>query len=296
MGDYLVRGIAAGGFVRAFGASTRDTVEQARINHNLSPVASAALGRLLTAGAMMGSMSKGENDILTLQIHCDGPIGGLTVTADTNGKVKGYVNNPGVMLPATAQGKLDVGGALGSGILSVIRDLGLKDPYIGQIQLQTGEIAEDITYYYASSEQIPSGVGLGVLMNKDNTVKCAGGFIIQLMPDVTDEVIKELEGALKEIPPVTKMLDEGATPEDILERLLGKLDFSVTDRSDVEFYCNCSAEKVEKVIISMGREEIQSMIDENEPTRVNCHFCNKNYIFETDDLKELLEKAVSKEE
>lgn len=292
MKDYQIRAIAAGGYVRAFAATTKNTVEYARDRHNLSPVASAALGRLLTAGAMMGSMLKGEKDIITLQINCGGPIGGLTVTGDMTGRVKGYVNNPSVMLPATPEGKLDVGGALGVGILSVIKDMGLKDPYIGQIPLQTGEIAEDLTYYFASSEQIPSGVGLGVLMNKDNTVKHAGGFIIQVMPDVSDEVLSALETALKEVPPVSKMLDKGYTPEDILERLLGNMDLQITDKQDVEFYCNCSREKVEKVILSMGEKEIKSMIDEGEPTRVNCHFCNKDYIFTPQELEKLL--SVSK--
>lgn len=293
MSDYLIRGIAADGYVRAFAATCRDTVEKARENHNLSPVAAAALGRLLTAGAMMGSMMKGDNDILTLQVHSGGPIGGLTVTADTHGRIKGYANNPGVMLPPSPEGKLDVGGAVGLGILSVIKDLGLKDPYIGQVPLQTGEIAEDITYYFASSEQIPSGVGLGVLMNRDNTVRQAGGFIVQVMPGVPDRVLTALEEALKKIPPVTKMLDKGETPEDMLGRLLGDMDFSITDRQGVEFYCNCSREKVEKVILSMGEKEIQSMIEEGEPTRVNCHFCNKDYIFTIEELEALVEKALN---
>lgn len=291
MGDYLVRGIAADGFVRAFAVTSKDTVEYARERHNLSPVASAALGRLLSAGAMMGSMLKGEKDILTLQIKGEGPIGGLTVTADSEGRVKGYVDNPGVMLPANSLGKLDVGGAIGQGILSVIRDMGLKDPYIGQIELQTGEIAEDLTYYFASSEQIPSVVGLGVLMNKNNTVRRAGGFIIQVMPDVPDKVLTELEETLKKISSVTEMLDQGDTPEDILERVLGNMNLAITESQEVSFYCNCSRERVEKVILSMGEKEIRSMIEEGEPTRVNCHFCNKDYIFSTEELGELLKSG-----
>lgn len=291
MSDYIVRAIAANDYIRAFAATTRETVETAREHHNLSPVASAALGRLLTAGAMMGSMLKGENDILTLQIHAEGPIGGITVTVDSKGRVKGYANNPSVMLPATPAGKLDVGGAVGTGVLSVIRDMGLKDPYIGQTAIQTGEIAEDLTYYFAVSEQIPSSVGLGVLMNKDNTVRQAGGFILQLMPDAPDEVLAGLEAKLKEIPPVTVMLEKGMSPEDILELLLGDMGLSFTEKTGVEFYCNCSKERVEKVILSMGRKEIDSMIAEKQPVRVNCHFCNKDYIFSVEELKELLERA-----
>ena len=198
MSDYIIRATAADSQIRAFAATTKEVVETARKAHNTSPVATAALGRLLTGGAMMGVMMKGD-DILTLQIKCSGPIGGLTVTADSRGNVKGYVNNPQVMLPANAKGKLDVGKALDLGILSVIKDMGLKEPYVGQVELKTGEIADDLTYYFASSEQVPSAVGLGVLMEKNNTVRQAGGFIIQLMPDVTDEVIDKLEKKISNV-------------------------------------------------------------------------------------------------
>ena len=191
--DYIVRATAANAQIRAFAVTSKVLVEQARCIHNLSPVITAGLGRLLTAGAMMGSMIKGEKDLLTIQIHCDGSVRGLTITADANANVKGAALEPQVMLPPNAVGKLDVGGALGNGILSVIKDMGLKEPYVGQTQLQTGEIAEDLTYYFATSEQVPSAVGLGVLMEKDNTVKQAGGFIIQLMPSAEDETIRVLE-------------------------------------------------------------------------------------------------------
>lgn len=291
MTDYMVRAIAAGDSIRAFAATTREMAETARSRHDLSPVACAALGRLLTAGSMMGRMLKGDKDVLTLQINCGGPIGGLTVTAGPNGRVKGYVKNPSVMLPPTPQGKLDVGGALGIGVLSVIRDLGLKDPYIGQIALQTGEIAEDLTYYFATSEQTPSSVGLGVLMNRDNTVKCSGGFIIQVMPDVSDEVLAILEESLKKIPPVTTMLDEGDSPEDILGRVLAGMDMTVTEKSPVEFYCHCSRPQVEKVVLGMGREELENMIEEGEPVTVNCHFCNENYVFYPDQIRELISRS-----
>ena len=211
--DYIVRATAANASIRAFAITSRDLVETARTDHNTSPVMTAALGRLLSGGAMMGAMLKGDKDLLTLQIQCSGPAQGLTVTADSKGNVKGYAVNPVVNLPPNAQGKLDVGGALDLGILSVIKDMGLKEPYVGQCQLQTGEIAEDLTYYFATSEQIPSAVGLGVLMNKDNTVKQAGGFIIQLMPFTSDEIIEKLEKRISEIDSVTMMLERGLSPE-----------------------------------------------------------------------------------
>ena len=265
------------------------TVETARVSHNTSPVVTAALGRLLSAGAMMGSMLKGDDELITLQIKGDGPIGGLTVTADMNGHVKGYANVPDVILPANAQGKLDVGGAVGAGVLSVIRDMGLKDPYVGQIELQTGEIAEDLTYYFAVSEQVPSVVGLGVLMNRDNTVRQAGGFIVQLMPFAEEEMISKLEENIKNLSSVTTMLDAGKTPEGMLEVLLSGMDLEITDTLPVEFACNCSKDRVRKALISIGREELQSMIDDGETIEVNCHFCNKNYNFTVDELKQMIQ-------
>lgn len=291
MSDYIVRATAAGHQVRIFAATTKEMVETARQAHNTSPVATAALGRLLTAGAMMGSMQKGENDKLTLQIQCSGPIGGLTVTADSNANVKGYVKNPQVMLPPNHYGKLDVGGALDLGVLSVIKDMGLKEPYVGQTQLVSGEIAEDLTYYFATSEQVNSSVALGVLMEKDNTVKEAGGFIIQLLPFAEDSVISMLEENLKGLPSVTTMLAAGETPESILEKLTAGMDMDIMDKIPTKFYCDCCKEKVEKVITSIGKDEIQAMIDDNEPIEVNCHFCNKHYTFEVDELKELLKRS-----
>ena len=291
MNDYIVRATAAQGQIRAFAATTREMVETARKAHNTSPVVTAALGRLLTGGAMMGVMMKGDKDVLTLQIKCDGPIHGLVVTADAKGNVKGYADQPDVMLPANAQGKLDVGGAVGSGILSVIKDLGLKEPYVGQTQLQTGEIGDDLTYYFASSEQVPSCVGLGVLMERDNTVKRAGGFIVQLMPDATEEIIEKLEANLAQITSVTGLLDQGDTPEMILEKLLGNLDLEILDRLDTRFYCNCDKVRVGKVLISLGKEELQSMIDEGKEVQLNCHFCNTDYTFSVEELKELLSLA-----
>lgn len=290
MTDYIVRASAADGQIRAFAATTRDLVEHARQIHSTSPTATAALGRLLTAGSIMGSMQKGEKDILTLQIRGDGPIGGLTVTADSRGYVKGYVYNPDVMLPANTKGKLDVGGAVGAGILSVIKDLGLKEPYVGQINLISGEIAEDLTYYFASSEQTPSAVALGVLMNKDNTVRRAGGLIVQLMPFAQEEITDRLEQKINNMSSITSLLDQEMTPEMILEDILGEFGLEILDKQPVAYECNCSKERVESAIISIGRKDIEEMIEDDKPIEVNCHFCNKQYIFTVDELKAMLER------
>ena len=292
MTDYIIRATAADGQVRAFAAVTREMVETAREFHNASPVATAALGRLLTAGAMMGVMMKGEKDLLTLRIECQGPIEGLIVTANAAGDVKGYAFNPDVMLPANEQGKLDVGGALDLGVLSVIKDIGLKEPYIGQTILMTSEIAEDLTYYYANSEQIPSSVALGVLMNKDNTVRQAGGFIIQLLPGATDEMIDMLEKRLGEITSITSLLDAGKTPEEILEYLLGDFGLEILDKLPTRFHCDCTKDRVEKALISVGRKELQEMIDDGKTVKCGCQFCNKVYTFEVEELKDMLAKAI----
>lgn len=291
MTDYIIRVTAADNQIRAFAATTRNMVEYARTIHNTSPVATAALGRLLTAGAMMGVMMKGDKDLLTLQIKGDGPIGGLTVTADSKGTVKGYVYNPDIMLPPSHKGKLDVGGAIGNGMLTVIKDLGLKEPYIGQTKLISGEIAEDLTYYFAASEQVPSSVALGVLMNKDNTVRHAGGFILQLLPFAEEAVIDKLEEKISKLDGITSLLDNDMTPELILEHLLGEFNMEILEKYPTSFECNCSKERVEKAVISIGKKDIKEMIDDNKPIEVNCHFCNKHYIFTVDELKNLFDKA-----
>jgi len=283
--DYIVRATAADHQLRAFAVTSRDIVEKAREIHNTSPVATAAIGRLLTAASMMGSMMKGEKDVLTLQIECGGPIGGITVTADSNADVKGYVNNPNVILPPNAQGKLDVSGALGPGFLNVIKDIGLREPYNGQTHLVSGEIAEDLTYYFATSEQVPSSVGLGVLMDKDNHVRQAGGFIIQVMPDTDDEVIDKLEARLGEVHSVTDMLDKGMTPEDILGYVLDGMDVEILETIPTQYKCNCSVERVSKAIASIGKKDLQEMIDDGEPIEVNCQFCGSHYKFDTEQLK-----------
>ena len=291
MSDYMIRATAANGQVRAFAATTRDLTEYARNAHNTSPVVTAALGRTMTAAVMMGSMLKGDKELLTVKIQGDGPIGSLTVTADSHGHVKGYAQNPVVLIQANSIGKLDVAGAIGKGVLSVIKDIGLKDPYVGQTDLVSGEIAEDLTYYFAVSEQTPSSVGLGVLMNKDNTVRQAGGFIIQLMPDASEETISALEKRLAKISSVTAMLDSGKTPEDILQELLGEFGVEITEKTETRFACNCSKERMEKALISIGRKDLEEMIKDGEPIEMNCHFCNSHYQFSVEELKKILAQA-----
>lgn len=291
MSDYLVRATAADAQIRAFACTTRELVEFARQAHNTSPVVTAALGRLLSAGAMMGSMLKGEKDLMTLQIKGDGPVGGIKVTADALANVKGYADVPDVILPANSVGKLDVSGAIGPGTLRVIKDMGLKEPYVGQTELQTGEIAEDLTYYFATSEQVPSAVGLGVLMEKNNTVKQAGGFIVQLMPFAEEAVISKLEQNLANISSVTSMLDAGNSPEQMLQILLDGLDMQITDTMPTAFVCNCSKERVEKALISIGKAQLQEMIDDGEEIEVNCDFCNTHYRLSVEELMELYQQA-----
>lgn len=287
MADYMVRATAANAQIRAFAITSRELVEHARRAHDLSPVVTAALGRLMTGGVMMGSMLKGEKDMLTLQIGGTGPVHGLTVTADSHGNVKGYADHPQAMMPPNSKGKLDVGGVIGVGVLTVIKDMGLKEPYSSTIELTTGEIGDDLTYYFATSEQIPSSVALGVLMEKNNTVKQAGGFIIQLMPFTSEEVIAKLEDKLTHMSPVTTMLEEGNTPEQILEILLGDLGLEITDTMPVQFYCNCSKERVEKVLLSLGKKELQNLIDEGKDVELNCHFCNTDYVFTAEELRKI---------
>ena len=277
-GDYIVRATAAEAQIRAFAATTRGVVEEMRQIHNTSPVVSAALGRLLTGGAMIGAMMKGEEDLLTLQVIGDGPVGGMTVTADSHGYVKGYANAPQVILPASAQGKLDVGRAVGSGSLRVIKDMGLKEPYVGQTMLQTGEIAEDLTYYFAISEQVPSSVGLGVLMEGDNTVKQAGGFILQLMPFAEEATVAQLEENLQKFSSVTAVLEEGNSPEQMLEMLLDGLSMQIAD----------TKQRVESAVASIGKKDIEEMIADGKDIEVDCHFCNKKYVFSVEELKRLI--------
>ena len=285
--DYIVRAVAADKQIRAFAITSREMVETARQHHNTSPVATAALGRLLTGGAMMGVMMKGEKDMLTLMMKGDGPINGVTVTADSKGNVKGYVGNPNVLIPANYAGKLDVGAAIGYGTLTVIKDMGLKEPYVSQVPLGTSEVAEDLTYYFASSEQVPSAVGLGVLMSKDNTVKQSGGFIVQLMPFADEEVINKLEERVNNISSVTEMLEKGMTPEDILKEVMGDMDVEFTDKIETGFVCNCGKEKIAKALAGISKKDMDEIINDGKEIEVKCDFCNTTYKFSVEELQTL---------
>lgn len=284
----MVRATAADAQIRAFAVTSRELTEAARAAHNTSPVVTAALGRLMAGALMMGGMLKGEKDILTLQVRGAGPVHGITATADAAGHVKGYADNPQAMMPPNSVGKLDVGGVIGAGVLHVMKDMGMKEPYVSTITLQTGEIADDLTYYFVASEQVPSVVALGVLMNRDNTVRQAGGFIVQLMPFTSEEIISRLEEKLTKITSVTELLEEGRTPEELLESVLGEFGLEITDRMPVSFRCDCSRERVEKVLLSLGKKDLQEMIDEGKEVELHCHFCNRNYTFSVEEVERLM--------
>lgn len=290
--DTMIRATAANAQIRAFAVSSRNLVEKARTAHGLSPIATAALGRTMTGALMMADMLKGPTDLLTIQIDGDGPLGSIVVTADNRGGVKGYVQNGDVELPPNAQGHLNVGAAVGKGTLTVIRDLGLKDPYVGRTPLQTGEIAEDLTYYYAASEQVPSSVGLGVLVNRreNGRTRQAGGFIVQLMPFAGEETISKLEDNLREIPSVTQMLESGCTPVEMLDKVLDGLDPVITSEMPVEFRCNCSRDRYSRALVLLGRKEVQEMINDGEPIEITCRFCGRKYGFGIDELREILSR------
>ncbi len=292
--DYMIRATAYDNSMRIFIATTRDTVNEAFKCHQTSPVVSAALGRTLTAAAMMGTMLKDDDTLLTITIKGDGPIGGIVVTSDNHARVKGYAHQTIVDIPLKENGKLNVQAALGEGSLTVIKDLGLKEPYVGQIPLVSGEIAEDLTYYFSKSEQTPSAVALGVLVDRDYTIKQAGGFIIQLLPDADEAVISELEQRLQTIKPITTMLDENMSPEQILEYLVGQSNFTIMEKTDIQYFCNCSRERVEKALISVGKEEIRQMIEEDGQATLHCHFCNKDYLFDKAHLTGLLNNGIVK--
>lgn len=289
--DYMIRAVAANAQIRAFAITARDLTETARQAHNTSPIATAALGRAMSGALMMADMLKGPRDLLTIQIDGDGPMQGLVVTADNKGNVKGYVKNPSVILPPNEQGHLNVGGAVGRGTLTVIRDMNLKDPYIGQIPLVTGEIAEDLTAYYAQSEQIPSSVGLGVLMNKENTVRRAGGFVVQLMPFADDDVIAQLEENIRGIHSVTTILEEESTPEHLLQTVLKGFDLQINSVEDVRFHCNCSRERFERGLILLGEKELESIAAEGKEIELACQFCSRTYRYTPERIRELVEIA-----
>lgn len=290
MKDYIIRGTAVNGQVRAFAASTTEMVKHATKIHRLTPVAMAALGRTMTATAMMGVMLKGDKDLLTVTIRGNGPLQGITVTSDKDANVKGYVFNPDVELPPNGKGKLDVAGAIGIGFMNIIKDIGLKEPYIGQTHLVTSEIAEDLTSYFYHSEQVPSVVALGVLGGEEDYVKQSGGLIIQLMPNAEEETIVFLEEKVANLKPITTLMEEGHTPETILEMLLGEKGLKINDKVETKFYCNCTKERVEKALISIGKKEIQDIIDDGKPIEMNCHFCNTKYSFDGEELKGILKE------
>lgn len=290
MNDYLIRATAADGTVLAFAAITKNLVEEARARHQTSPVATAALGRLLTAGTMLGALLKDADDLLTLSIRGDGPLGGITVTADDQGTVKGFVHNPDVWIPLKPNGKLDVGGAVGAGTLTVTRDQAYGQPYSSQVELTSGEIGDDLAAYFVRSEQIPSSVGLGVLVEK-NTVRTAGGFLIQLMPGCAEETITAIEENLKNIPSVTGALDSGSTPEDLLQTLLTGLSVKFETKTPLSFACNCDRARVSKVLLTLGKKELSSLIAENEPVELKCQFCGEKYLFSVEELRELQEMS-----
>lgn len=291
--DQLVRGTSMDGAIRVFAAVTTDLVNEAQRIHHSYPIATAAVGRLLTGAAMMGAAGlKNDEDSITIQIKGDGPIGTIVAVADCQARVRGYVENPFVDLPLNSKGKLDVGGAVGKGYLSVVRDLGLKEPYIGQIQLVSGEIAEDLTYYYSKSEQIPTCMALGVLVDTDNTAIAAGGFMIQMLPGSTDEMAEKLEEIVNNLPPVTSMVHDGMSAEDIFFRVTEGFDM-LMDNNIIEpkYECNCSKERMERALVSIGKTELQSILDEQGEAELTCHFCDNKYLFDREEITELMKRA-----
>lgn len=286
--DYIVRASLANDSVRAFAISSTHLVAEARERHRTLPVVTAALGRLLSAGAIMGSMMKGDKDIVTVSLKGDGPAGYITVTADSHGHVKGFPRNPNVDIPRKYAGKLDVGAAVGRGLLTVSYDLGLKEPYSGQVEIQTGEVAEDLAYYFTVSEQLPSAVGLGVMVDTDSSVKHAGGFIVQLLPDAPEDVIELLEKKLANLEPVTTMMEQGMTPEEMLLHIFEGVDIEFTERHDVKFYCDCSKEKVKRALAAISDKDLQDIVNDDEDIEVKCFFCNTAYKFSIADIKDIL--------
>lgn len=289
MRDYVIRGIDKKGTIKFFIASTTNLVEEARRIHNTSPTATAALGRVLTAACMIGMTLKNDRDTLTLKIKGDGPIGSIVSVANSKGEVKGYVENPQTEVPRRPDGKLNVGGAVGkNGQIAVIKDLGLKEPFIGYSNLVSGEIAEDLASYYYHSEQQPTAISLGVLVDTDTSVRAAGGFMIQLLPGVSEEDIDRIESILKSIKPMSTLIDEGLTPEEILKEIFGEFQVEVLDKTFVQYKCNCSMEKVESILVSLGNDELKAIIEEDGKAEVVCHFCNTKYNFSKEDLIKLL--------
>ncbi|MFC0190395.1 Hsp33 family molecular chaperone HslO [Fictibacillus aquaticus] len=292
MNDYLIKALAFDGQIRAYAISTTDMVNEGQRRHGTWPTASAALGRAMTATTMMAAMLKGEDNKITVKIEGGGPIGVIIVDSNTLGETRGYVTNPQTHFELNSQGKLDVARAVGrDGFLSVVKDIGLREKFTGSVPLVSGELGEDFTYYFASSEQVPSSVGVGVLVNPDNTIKAAGGFVVQVMPNAADAVIDLLEERIKAIPPISKLIDKGLTPEEILFELLGEENVKILEKSPVKFQCTCSKERFASALISLGADELQAIIDEDGEAEANCHFCSTSYVFTDEELRELQKEA-----
>ncbi|MBO9131319.1 Hsp33 family molecular chaperone HslO [Bacillus sp. 165] len=290
MRDYLVKALAFNGQVRAYAVRTTDIVKEAQCRHDTWRTASAALGRSLTAGVMMGAMLKGDQK-LTIKIQGGGPLGTILVDANAKGEVRGYVSNPHVDFEGNEKGKLRVYKAVGAdGFLTVIKDIGLKDPFVGQVPLQSGELGDDFTYYFVVSEQTPASVGVGVLVNGDDSIQAAGGFILQIMPGAEEETIGYIEKQLQVIPPISNLIEQGLTPEEILNTLVGEQNLKLLETMDVQFRCTCSRERIEGVLVSLGKVELEQIREEEEETEVHCHFCNERYIFTQADLTDLISK------
>jgi len=291
MKDKIIRGTAKDGMVRVIGGITTNLVNEGTSLHECSPVASAALGRMLTAGVLIGTTLKSEKELVTLKIDGGKDAKGITVTAHSDSSVKGFIGNPFIDIPLNSEGKLDVGGAIGTdGILYVIKDLGLKNPYVGQVPIQTGEIAEDFTYYFTVSEQTPSAVSLGVLVDRDLSIKAAGGFIIQMMPDADPLLADLLMYRLEEIPSITTMIDDGKTAEEILEIIFEGMDLEILESVEPKYVCDCSRDRIERVLISIGEKDLKEIYEDGKEEEVVCHFCNKKYKFTNENIKDLLEK------
>ncbi len=290
MEDIIIRGSEKNGKIRFFAAMTTTLVNEAHKIHMTTPVVSAAFGRSLTATAMMGTMLKGDMETLSLQFRSDGPIEGIVTVGNNKGEVRGYVLNNAVDLPLKPNGKLDVGGAVGRGYLTVVRDLKLKEPYVGRVEIQSGEIADDLTYYFASSEQIPSVVALGVLVDRDYTIRAAGGYIVQLMPEAEEEDIVKLEENIKDIPSVTNMLESGLDPAGIIDRVLDGFDIQVTETLKPEYKCNCDEKSIRRALVSVGREELEDILEKEGGTELTCYYCNKTYKISGDEIREILDK------
>lgn len=289
MKDYLIRGIDEGGTIRIFVATTTNMVEEARVTHDTAPTSTAAIGRALTAAGMMGVMMKNKEDRLTLKISGDGPIGDIMMVSNSDGDIKGYVDHPHADVPNRIDGKLDVAGVVGTnGTITTIMDLGLKDPYVGQSTLVSGEIAEDLASYYLVSEQQPSAVSLGVLVDKDISVRAAGGYIIQLLPGTTEEDIVKIEEALATIEPISSLIDQGLSPEEIMEKVLPGFNMKILDKVELKYKCDCSRDRIEQVLISIGNHELKAMIEEDGKAEVVCHFCNTKHQFNKEELEKLI--------